>query len=200
MIVDVNLAEEPSAQPLCWEETELGPCGASEFRAATARLNNLALDRPDFFLVSKECSRRMSTPRNGNWTALKRVVRYRLGKPRLVWRFVWQDTPKFISVFSNSNWAGCHDTRKSTWGASFTHSSHLVKYYSRTQSNIALSSGEPDFYALVATASEALGLVATTEDFGDKTEAYLHADASVAIGVANREGLGRIRHLDAESF
>ena len=48
--------------------------------------------------------------------------------------------------------------------------SHLIRAYSRTQSNIALSSGEAEFYALVATASEALGIVAMTEDFGDKVD------------------------------
>ena len=80
------------------------------------------------------------------------------------------------------------------------HGSHLIKAYSRTQSNIALSSGEAEFYALVSTASEALGVLAMSEDFGDKTEAYLYADASAAIGVANREGLGRIRHLDTQSL
>ena len=132
--------------------------------------------------------------------ALKRIVRYLLGKPRLIWRFVWQDTPKSISAFSGSNWAGCHDTRKSTSGACFMYGSHLLKAYSRTQSNIALSSGEAEYYALVATASEALGLVAMTDDFGDKTDAYLYADASAAIGVANREGLGRIPHLDTQSL
>ena len=78
--------------------------------------------------------------------------------------------------------------------------SHLIKAYSRMQSNIALSSGEAEFYALVAAGSEALGAVAMTEDLGDKLEAYLYADASAAIGVANREGLGRIRHLDAQSL
>ena len=51
------------------------------------------------------------------------------------------------------------------------HGSHLVKAYSRTQINLALRSGEAEFYVLVATASEALGL-AMTEDFGDKTESY----------------------------
>ena len=78
------------------------------------------------------------------------------------------------------------------------HGSHLLKAYSRTQSNIALSSGEAEYYGLVSTASEALGLVAMTEDFGDKAESFLYADASAAIGVANREGLGRIRHLDTQ--
>ena len=80
------------------------------------------------------------------------------------------------------------------------HGSHLVKAFSRTQTNIALSSGEAEFYALVPTASGALGAVAMTEDFGDKLDAYLYADASAAIGVAGREGLGRIRHLDTQSL
>ena len=78
------------------------------------------------------------------------------------------------------------------------HGAHLVKAYSRTQSNRALSSGEAEFYALVSTSSEALGLVATSEVFGDKIDAFLYADASAAIGVAGREGLGRIRHLDTQ--
>ena len=102
--------------------------------------------------------------------------------------------------FSDSNWAGCHDTRKSTSGAAILHGSHLIKAYGRTQSNVALSSGEAEFYALVSAASESLGLVAMTEDFGDKAGAQLYADASAAIGIANREGLGRIRHLDTQSL
>ena len=80
------------------------------------------------------------------------------------------------------------------------HGSHLIKAYSRTQSNIALSSGESEFYALVAAASESLGIVAMTEDYGDKLDGYLYADASAAIGIAGREGLGRIRHLDTQAL
>ena len=53
--------------------------------------------------------------------------------------------------------------------------SHLGKAYSRTQSNIALSSGEAGFYGLVSSASEVLGLVAMSEDFGDKVDAWLVA-------------------------
>ena len=109
-------------------------------------------------------------PRNWDWVALKRIVLYLLGKPRLVWKFMWQEGPKFVSAFSDSNWAGCHDTRKSISGACIMNWSHLLKAYSRAQGNIALSSGEAEFYALVATASEALGIVAMTEDFGDKVD------------------------------
>ena len=38
------------------------------------------------------------------------------------------------------------------------------------------------------------------EDLGGKIDAYLYADASAAIGAANREGLGGIRHLDTQSL
>ena len=95
VIVEVNLSEDPDAQPTSWEDTELGPREASEYRAAAARLNYLSKDRPDILFASKECSRRVSSPRNGDWTALKRVVRYLLGKPRLVWRYVWRRSPNF---------------------------------------------------------------------------------------------------------
>ena len=85
-----------------------------------------------------------------------------------MWRYAWQEKPNILSAFSDSNWAGCHDTRKSTSGACFMHGAHLIKAYSRTQSNIALSSGDAEFDGLAATASEALGMVAMTEDVGDK--------------------------------
>ena len=80
------------------------------------------------------------------------------------------------------------------------HGSHLVKAFSTTKSNIALSSGEAEFYVLVSTISEALDCVAMTKDFGYELDAYLYAYASAAIGVANREGLGRIRHPDTQSL
>ena len=92
MIVEIKPDEEPSAQPRSWKETELCPHKASEYRAAAGRLNYLALDRPDILFANKECSRMMSASRNGDWTAIRRFVRYLLGKPRLVWRFAWQET------------------------------------------------------------------------------------------------------------
>ena len=129
MIVEINMVEGE----------------ASEYRAAAARLHDLALDRPDILFASKECSRRMSAPRHGDWVALQRVVRHLLGKPSLVWRFTWQGSPKVISAFCDSKWAGCHDTRKSTSGACIMNGSHLNRAHCRTQSSVALALGRPSF-------------------------------------------------------
>ena len=76
----------------------------------------------------------------------------------------------------------------------------MIKALSRTQTNIALSSGEAEFYSMVSATSEALGLKAMTDDYGSPLDPWLYVDASAAIGVAQRSGLGKIRHLDTGSL
>ena len=44
------------------------------------------------------------------------------------------------------------------------HRAHLIKAQSKTQSNIALSSGEAAFYSMVSATSEAMGLKALLQD------------------------------------
>ena len=153
----------------------------------------------------------MSSPRIGDWALIKRIGRYLIGKPRVASLFSWQNEPAGLSVlsdskpvglsvFSDSNWAGCRETRKSTSGAVCMNGAHLIKSYSRTQSNIALSSAEAELYAMVSAASEGLGLAAMIQDYGRIVEPHLKVDATAAIGIAQRKGLGKLRHLDTQSL
>ncbi len=72
-----------------------------------------------------------------------------------------------------------------------------------TQAVLALSSGEAEFYALVKTASQGLGLRAMLDDLGvgmklkimDK-KIRIKTDASAARGMALRKGLGPVRHIE----
>ena len=199
--VEVELeVGEVTDEQRSWEECEMSSTDATRYRAVVARCNFLAIDRPDIMYASKECSRCMSKPVNGDWAALKRLGRYLISRPRVVHLFRWQERPTTLTAFSDSNWAGCKRTRKSTSGACYMHGSHLIKAFSRTQSNIALSSGEADFYSMVGASSEALGLKATTRDYDDEISPWLYVDASAAIGVAQRTGLGKIRHLDTQTL
>ena len=91
-------------------------------------------------------------------------------------------------------------TRKSTSGATFMHGGHLLKAYSSTQANIALSSAEAELHATVVAASEGLGMKAMAKDFGMSLDPYLNVDASAAIGIMQRKGLGKLRHLDTQSL
>ena len=114
--------------------------------------------------------------------------------------FAWQDKPNEITVFADANWAGCKETRKSTSGACYLHGGHLLKTQARTQSNIALSSAESELYALVSAASEGLGMRSMAKDFGLSLEPCLQVDASAAIGITQRKGLGKVRHLDTQAL
>ena len=73
---------------------------------------------------------------------------------------------------------------------------HLIKHWASTQKVITLSSGEAELYGVVKGATEALGLRSLAQDLGIGTlEIHLHADSSAAIGICNRSGIGKVRHL-----
>ncbi len=61
---------------------------------------------------------------------------------------------------------------------------------------IALSSAESELAGMVRGTCEALGAVAVAKDLGSSVEATLLVDSSAALGIAERSGAGKIRHLD----
>ena len=52
----------------------------------------------------------------------------------------------------------------------------------------------------MTAASESIGLKSMLRDFGVEAEAHLQVDASAAIGIAQRKGLGKVRHLDCQAL
>ena len=81
-------------------------------------------------------------------------------------------------------------------------SSHLIKSWSSTQSVIALSSGEAEYYGLVKAAAQGIGAKAMLNDFGVKVEdpVEVKSDASAAIGIAQRRGMGKVRHIETNQL
>ena len=71
----------------------------------------------------------------------------------------------------------------------------MVKSWSKTLSTLALSSGESELAALAKGTAEGLGIQSILSDFGIRIEIQIHSDATAAIGIAGRQGLGRIRHV-----
>ena len=61
---------------------------------------------------------------------------------------------------------------------------------------MALSSAEAELIAIVRGASEGLGIKGLAADFNVVTGVSVHADATAALGICKRTGVGRIRHLD----
>ena len=71
----------------------------------------------------------------------------------------------------------------------------FLKGWSKTMEILALSSGESELGALVKVCTEGLGVQSVLRDFGIDVAIQVRSDATAAIGMARRLGLGRVRHL-----
>ena len=165
------------------------------FRAVAARGNFLSADRPEIQYATKEICRWMSAPTVAGVTALKRLGRYLAGHRRLVFSYPWQQAESF-EIYSDTDWAGCVKTRKSTSGGCLMMGSHLLKSWSSTQGLISLSSGEAEFYGVTKAAGIALGMKALMRDLGVITPVRVWTDSSATVGICGRQGLGKLRHID----
>ena len=177
------------------EDLELEKSLHTAFRGAAARANYLAADRIDCQYSCKEICRSMAKPTAQSWKALKRLCRYLVGAPRLVYRFAWQNADK-VQVYVDTDWAGCPKTRKSTSGGVVMVGSRALKHWSTTQSSTALSSGEAEFAGVVRGSGQGLGFQALLRDLGVEAPLRVWTDSSAAIGICGRQGLGKLRHLD----
>ena len=182
------------------EDEELEPGEARRYRAIAARLNYLAADRIDVQYAVKESARAMSRPKKSHWKMLNRIGRYLVGRPRVVIKFDWQVEQDIITAYTDSDWAGCIRTARSTSGGIITVGSHVIKSYSRQQKTVALSSAEAELYAMVAGSAEALAIIAYCADLGKKVKGELYTDSNAALGISQRAGIGKVRHLRTQGL
>ena len=73
----------------------------------------------------------MARPTTGCWRKLKRLARYLVNYPRLTVKFEDIGTvPSEVRVYSDSDWAGCLRTRRSTSGGCVTLNGTAIKTWS----------------------------------------------------------------------
>ena len=109
--------------------------------------------------------------------------------------FEFQPMPSGIDMYVDSDFAGCPRTRKSTAGGCAMYGSHCIKSWAKTLPILALSSGEAELMAVVKGTAEAMGLRALLQDLGILSKIAVRSDATAAIGIVSRLGLGKVRHL-----
>ena len=180
-------------------EQPLPEAGHTQFRRVAAIANFPALDRPDIIYAAKEVCRFMSKPTDVAMMAIKRLGRYLKDHPRLVFRFERQEAES-IEVYSDTDWAGCTRTRKSTSGGCLIVGTHVIKTWSSTQVSLALSSGEAEYYGVVRGAGIGLGQQALFKDAGLELPLRVWTDSLAAMGTSSRQGLGKLRHLECHSL
>ena len=195
-----SAAEKPSLQEKSNEETLLNSNEARLYRRAAARINYMALDRADLSFASKELSRGMARPTQGDVVRLKRVLRYLKNSPRACYLFEWQSPVRTLIGMADSDWAGCTKTRKSSSGGVLMYGRHTLLHWSSTQSVISLSSAEAELNATVKMTSEALGVKNMFQEIGKDMKLVVQTDSSACSGILHREGCGKVKHLETRQL
>jgi len=129
---------------------------------------------------------------------LKRLRRYLRGEGRSIQNYKWQETPKTLTAFTDSDWAGDKPSRKPTSGGVVMWGKHMLKSWSSTQQVVARSSGEAELHALLKGATQAKGIMSMFLDWNIGNQCILKTDATAALGISHRMGLGRTRHIEVQ--
>ena len=127
----------------------------------------------------------MAAPSELSRSQLKRMVRYLNGRRRLVFCYPFQRADR-LECYSDTDWAGCARTRKSTSGGCLMLGGHVLKTWSSTHPTVSLFSGEAEYYGVVRAAGLALGQQSLLRDLGHDLPVRVWTDSSAAIGIFSR--------------
>ena len=95
----------------------------------------------------------MHAPRDVQWAAVKRILRYICGTMDLgVTLHASADTA--LTAYSDADWAGCPDTRRSTSGYCVYLGPSLISWSSKRQPTVSRSSAEAEYRAVANTVAE----------------------------------------------
>lgn len=110
-------------------------------------LQYLTLTRPDLsFIVNKVCQF-LHAPTMVHWSAVKRILRYVRGTCDLSLK-IRKSKSMVVSAFSDADWAGCVDDRRSTGGFAVFLGNNLISWCARKQAMVSRSSTEAEYKAL----------------------------------------------------
>ena len=183
-----------------WEASKkLTDSMASRYRSICMRIAYLSLDRPDIVFSAKEAARHMAQPTELAWEGLKRIARFLHGRPRLVQTMRWQQSGQTARATVDADHAGCSRTRRSTSGLVLWHGSHVLKVQSATQTVVATSTGEAEFYGIVRGTAAILGLMGILNDYGQYGfDMECETDATAGRGMMLKRGVGKNKHMDTK--
>ncbi|XP_066395941.1 uncharacterized mitochondrial protein AtMg00810-like [Miscanthus floridulus] len=126
---------------------------ATSYRSLAGALQYLTITRPDIAYAVQQVCLHMHAPRDVHLTMLKRILRYVKGTAHLGIQLHAISSPT-ITAYSDADWVGCPDTRRSTSGFCVFLGSSLISWSSKRQTTVSRSSAEAEYRAIANAVSE----------------------------------------------
>jgi hypothetical protein len=158
--------------------------------------------RPDICTAVGSLCRFISNPGKSHWVAAQRVLRYLAGTSSFGIKYHHQaESNSCITGYSDSDWAGDPDTRRSTSGFIFMLAGGPISWKSRLQTSVSLSSVEAEYVAMCSAGREAYWLRQLLMEIGyaQRNPIPLFEDnrGCIAISKNNRTD-ARTKHIDVK--
>jgi histone deacetylase 1/2 len=127
----------PNTQKLSIADgARLGIEDSTRYRSLVGALQYLTLTRPDItFDVNKVCQF-LHAPTTTHLIAVKRILRYIRGTENVGLR-IHRTRSMIVSTFSDADWAGCVDDRRSTGGFAVFLGRNLISWTARKQATVS---------------------------------------------------------------
>jgi histone deacetylase 1/2 len=151
-----------------YEGILLDPEDATRYRSIVRALQYLTLTRPDIaFSVNKVCQF-LHAPTTAHWAAVKRILRYIKQCIRLGLK-IHMSTSTLVTAYSDADWAGSLDDRRSTGGYAVFLRRNLVSWSARKQSTVSRSSTESEYKAVADATAEIMWIQIFLREIGVKS-------------------------------
>ena len=154
--------------------------------------------RPDIAFAVSNVAKFSANPTKRHWTGVKRILRYLKSTSDLGLHFTSNDVDDLVG-YSDSDWAGDLDDRKSTSGYLFKLCGAPISWRSKKQTSVALSTAEAEYIALSSATQEAVWLRQLTSElrFKPTKPTVIYEDNQSAIALAqNAQFHGRMKHIN----
>lgn len=158
--------------------------------------------RPDIAFAVSVVSRFSSNPTVAQWDSVVRIFRYL--RATLDLELVFTDNIGPLTGYTDADWAGDHETRRSTSGYIFTIGSAAISWSSKRQPTVALSTCEAEYIGQTQASKEAVwlrSLLAELSKVGERSlpTTVIYSDNQGAIALAkNPQFHGRSKHIDIQ--
>jgi len=176
------------------------PINPTEYRSIIGSLRYIVNTRPDLAFAVGVVSRYMEAPGKEHWAAVKHILRYLKGTMGYGCKYErGAELKPFLVGYSDSDYAGDPEDRKSTTGIGYFLGSSLVTWASQKQRIVALSSCEAEYVAAAAAACQGIWLNRLIADMlGTKemTVKLLMDNMSAIVLSKNPVHHDRSKHID----
>ena len=155
--------------------------------------------RPDLAAAVGILSKYMSRPGKDHWQGVKRVLRYIKGTLNYGLMFTASGDNPILHGFSDADWGGDVETRRSTSGYVFQIQSNTISWCSKRQTSVSRSTTEAEYIALSTACQELVWLRRLLSDVGLKQDvpSIIYEDNQGAIELSrNPKFHNRTKHID----